>query len=196
MLLADGTLRPIVTALNLSQQVFRLSALEAVPDHRELSHRILYTLNLLPMRHLSLIFTAGLTCVLLGACKPAPQPNVVPAQIVEVAAPLHPEIELYINNYVLGPNQGSTTRPNLSQWSPDVKTKFSTTTNQEGKPPYSASLEYLGRKPEGDFYNITISFPAAGTIKTASHELVYSGGAVELLRDSEYRIGIRPKTAE
>lgn len=148
------------------------------------------------MRHLSLIFTAALTCALLGACKPTPQPNVVPAQVVEVAAPLHPEIELYINNYVLGPNQGSTTRPNLSQWSPDVKTKFSTSTNQEGKPPYSASFEYLGRKPDGDLYNVTISFPVAGTTKTLARELVYTGGDVELLRDTEYRIGIRPRTAE
>ncbi len=148
------------------------------------------------MRYLSLIFTVGLTCAFLGACKPAPQPNVVPVQVVEVAAPLYPEIELYMNNYVLGPKQGSIMRLNFLLWSPDVKTKFSTSTNQEGKPPYSVSLEYLGRKPDGDLYNVTISFPIAETPKTLSRELVYSGGDVELLRDTEYRIGIRPKTAE
>ncbi|GAT33075.1 hypothetical protein TSACC_21480 [Terrimicrobium sacchariphilum] len=148
------------------------------------------------MRHLSLIFTVGLTCAFLVACKPAPQSNVVPAQVIEVATPLHPGIELYINNYVLGPNQGSTTQPDFSRWSPDVKTKFSATTSEEGKPPYSASIEYLGRKPDGDLYNVTISFPIAGTTKTLSRELVYPGGDVELLRDTEYRIGIRPKTAE
>lgn len=148
------------------------------------------------MNHLSLIFTAGLTCAFLGACKPAPQPNVVPAQVVEVAAPLHPGIELYINNYVLGPNQGSKTRPNLAQWSPDVKTKFSTSTRMEGRPAYSASLEYLGRAPDGDLYNISITFPTAETTQTIVRKLVYSGGEVELLRDAEYRIGIRPRTAE
>ncbi len=148
------------------------------------------------MRKLFLFFVAGLTYALLGACKPAPQPNVVPAQVVEVAAPLHPEIELYINNYVLGPNQGSTMRPNFSQWAADVKTKFSTSTNLEGRPTYSATIEYLGRAPDGDLYNISITFPTAETNQTIVRELVYSGGEVELLRDAEYRIGIRPRTAE
>lgn len=144
------------------------------------------------MRKLSLIFIAALTCALLGGCKPAPHPNVVPAQVVEVAAPLHP-IELY---YVLGPSQSGTMRPNFSQSSPESKEKFSLSTNQKGKVPYSASIEYLGRKPDGDLYNVTISFPIAGTTKTLSRELVYAGGNIELLRDTECRIGIRPRAAE
>lgn len=154
-----------------------------------------YTL-LFPDSKRFLILTAGLTCALLGACKPNPQPNVVPAQVVEVAAPLHPELELYINNYVLGPNQGSTMRPNFSQWAADVKTKFSTSTSLEGRPTYSATIEYLGRAPDGDLYNVSITFPTAETNQTIVRELVYSGGEVELLRDAEYRIGIRPRTAE
>lgn len=149
------------------------------------------------MHKLPLVFTVALTCALLGACKPAPQPQKSDViEVVEVAAPLHPQIELYINNYVLGPNQGSKMRPNFSQWAADVKTKFSTSTNLEGRPTYSATIEYLGRAPDGDLYNVSITFPTAETKQTIVRELVYSGGEVELLRDAEYRIGIRPRTAE
>ena len=135
-------------------------------------------------------FNALLIIVALSACKPSE--TIVPADYVEIAPPEHQKIALYINQYKLGPHQGAALRPNLSNWKPQVKQKFSATTNQEGQPPYSATLEYLGHKPDADIYSVTITHPASGGTTTFTKEIRFSGSDIEIFRDDHYRIGLRP----
>jgi len=131
---------------------------------------------------------------LLSACKPANQPEVVPAQFMGIAAPSNKHVELYINQYKLGPLQGAVLRPNFSNWTAEIKMKNSASINQEGKSKYSATLEYLGRNLDADVYSLTISFPRDGTFETITQEVQYSGAEKELWRDDVYRIGLRPST--
>ena len=132
----------------------------------------------------------------ISACKPSNQVQVVPAQFIELVPPRDTHIELYINQYALGPNQGAILRPNFSNWTAESRTKNTASTNQEGKQPYSATLQYLGRKPDADVYSVTISFPRNGSFKTTTQELHYSGSDVEIWRDDQYRIGLRPSKNE
>lgn len=133
---------------------------------------------------------------MMSACDPANRPSVVPAQFIEIAAPNHPQIELYINQYGLGPKQGAILRPDFSNWTVESKMKNTASTNQEGKPRYSATVQYLGRKPDADVYSLTISFPHDGEFETFTQEVQYSGGDTEVWRDDLYRIGLRPSSNE
>ena len=134
--------------------------------------------------------------LLVSACRPTNQPEAVPAQLIEVAPPSNKHIELYINQYALGPNQGAILRPDYSNWTAESKIKNAASTNQEGKPPYSATIQYLGRKPDADVYSLTISFPRDGGSETFTQEVQYYGSDVEIWRDDQYRIGLRPSTNE
>ena len=142
------------------------------------------------------LFLSLTILLLVSACKPANQPLVVPAQYIEVAPPTHKQIELYINQYALGPKQGVILRPDFSNWTSESKMKNAASTNQEGKPPYSATIQYLGRKPDADLYSLTISFPRDGGFETFTKEVQYSGSDTEIWRDDQYCIGLRPSTKE
>jgi hypothetical protein len=135
-------------------------------------------------------FYALLIFVALSACKPSA--TIVPADYIEVAPPKHPKIALYINQYKSGTDEGATLHPNLSIWNPKLKGKFGISTNQERQPPYSATLEYLGRKSDHDVYSVTISIPENGQFKKLTKEFSFSGADIELFRDDLYRIGLRP----
>lgn len=134
--------------------------------------------------------------LLMSACKPANQVQAVPAQFIEVVPPRNTHVELYINQYGLGPNQGVILRPDFSNWTAESKMKNTASTNQEGKPKYSATVQYLGRKPDADVYSLTISFPRDGGFDTITQEVQYSGSDTEIWRDDLYRIGLRPSTNE
>jgi len=132
---------------------------------------------------------ALLIFVVLSACKPSA--TIVSADYITVTPPEHQKIALYINQYKLGPHQGVTLRPNLSNWKPEIKQKFSAITNQEGQPPYSATLEYLGNKLGSDIYSVTITHPVSGGNATFIKEIHFSGSEIEIFEDDHYRIGLR-----
>ena len=121
-------------------------------------------------------------------------PSTPDTSSLEWVQPRHPRFEVYINQYSLSPTQGVIGRPNFEAWSPNVQDIHTFSTNQEGEPPYAAKIEYKGTAPDGDHYLITISHPAQNNMETIALSKIYNGAEIELFKDDEYRIGIRPRS--
>lgn len=134
--------------------------------------------------YLTLILTS------LVGCKKAPEPT-VQAEPAKWTAPAQGPIDVYINQFTLSPTNGATFRPSFTS---PTNSHASGSTNQEGKPPYSADITYLGTKDGVDHYSFITTYPVAGGMKSETKEIYYSGTEIEIFRDSEYRIGIRPST--
>jgi len=110
------------------------------------------------------------------------------------APPSRPEIEVYINHYTLSENQGTLGKPNFHAWNPSVKWEFTYSMNYADTLPYTAMLKYLGTRNGDDHYKITLSCPKGSDVETSEHIVIYKGSDVELFKDHDYRIGIRPRT--
>jgi len=132
------------------------------------------------------------TLTLLGCSQDGS--DIKEASTVEWVQPTHQSLEVYINQYTLSPTQGAIGRPNLEIWRPNVQMVHTYSTNQEGKPPYTAKLEYKGTAADGDHYSVTISYPIDSNMETIELNTVFTGTEVELFKDTQYRIGIRPRT--
>lgn len=115
---------------------------------------------------------------------PAPQ-----SQSQGWIAPAQGAIEVYVNQHTISPTNGSTLRPNFTGPS---NTYVSTSTNQKDKPPYSAKVSYIGTKDGVDHYSVTIGYPVGEEMRSETKDIFYSGAEIEIFRDAEYRIGIRP----
>jgi len=133
-----------------------------------------------------------LTLALLGCSKK--ESSLPESPTIEWSQPAHQSLEVYINQYTLSPTQGAIGRPNLEIWRPNVHTVHTYSTNQEGKPPYTAKLEYKGTAPEGDHYFVTITHPIDSNVETIELNTVFTGTEIEFFKDTQYRIGIRPRT--
>ena len=123
-------------------------------------------------------------------CKKASEP-VPQSETHRWIAPAQGAIDVYVNQFTLSPTNGSILRPNFT--GPSI-TNVSTSTNQKDKPPYGAKISYIGTKDGIDHYLVVITYPVGEEMKSETKEIFYRGSDIEIFRDSEYRIGIRPST--
>lgn len=110
------------------------------------------------------------------------------------AAPIHKNFEAYIVSY---PSEGAGTvcRPNLSLWKPEGKLKFGTKFGSKGSAQsYSLKVNYEGTQNNEDCYSITILFPNGNSRGAFIKRIFYNGKGIEIWKNSEYKVGFRPRT--
>lgn len=112
----------------------------------------------------------------------------------ELRPPVHADLEVYLNKYKMSPTIGAIGHPNLTLWQPNERAMYTFGVGEAGKPQYSARIEYKGTKDGNDYYSFTITYPVENNITSFTEEIIYKGDDIEIWRDSEYRIGIRPRT--
>ena len=113
------------------------------------------------------------------------------------ASPVFPKIETYVNHYVLSPTQGTTATHDLSYWSAqsrvgDVKCKARC--GYVGEIPYTLKLTYKGTQGGNDHYLTSISYPLDSVVHTGEKSIIYQGEELDIFKDHDWRIGIRPYT--
>jgi len=113
------------------------------------------------------------------------------------ASPVFPEIETYINNYTLSPTRGSTTTLNLHQWDSArgvSGVSYTSKCGNVGQIIYTLKLTYKGTQGGNDHYMASISQTLDSETQTIEESIVYQGKDIELFKDQDWRIGVRPHT--
>ncbi|MFT5107177.1 MAG: beta-lactamase regulating signal transducer with metallopeptidase domain [Pseudoalteromonas tetraodonis] len=101
--------------------------------------------------------------------------------------PANQSLEVFLNEHTASEFKGSIYRPNLSDWD-DEDAYFKCGTE------YQVEIRYKGTKSGKDYYLLKITHPQGDGVRTIPKRLIYEGAEVEVFRDDEYRICIRPRT--
>jgi len=121
------------------------------------------------------------------------QREIVAHEVTRSFPPIHTNLETFINNYALSEHRGSRTHHDVSGLKPDGRVRWKDQVAEEGAAPYSAAFEYKGTEDGKDHYLVTVKVPSASTPQLK--EIAYDGRELEIWRDSEWRIGMRPRRA-
>jgi len=111
--------------------------------------------------------------------------------------PRHQNLEVYLTRHNQFGRVGSTGHPNLSTVTADSHSKFKFSTMEpNATTPYEVELEYLSREGKGDRYLVQYSSPISQrSTQQTTRTITYDGRDLELFRDNDYVIGLRPGTA-
>lgn len=111
--------------------------------------------------------------------------------------PRHQNLEVYLTRHNQFGRVGSTGHPNLSTVTADSHSKFKFSTMEpNATTPYEVELEYLGREGKGDRYLVQYSSPISQrSTQQTTRTITYDGRDLELFRDNDYVIGLRPGAA-
>ena len=122
--------------------------------------------------------------ILFISCEKSPKQNANQSQIW--LQPSHKKIELYISN--LSGTQGANLKPLLPGFKTNKKWSCKLALGEKGQQTHIISIEYQNSKNNIDTYIADINYPD-GSSQT---KFDYSGKQIQLWKDSDYRIGIRP----
>ena len=106
----------------------------------------------------------------------------------EWKVPANQKLEIFRNEYKVSALTGFVYRPNLYDWNYDgayFKCGIE----------YKVELRYKGTQSGKDYYDLKITYPQNKTVRTISKKLIYEGSGIEIFRDDEYCIYIRPYPA-
>jgi len=108
-------------------------------------------------------------------------------------APAHPDVEFFIVR-LSSAQELSISRPNLKYiWNKHIP--FSLGPMLERAPYFPTTLfEYIGTKLGRDYYRVIFNSGESG--KDSIIEVIYAGSESEVFRNTEYMIGIRPRTKQ
>lgn len=134
------------------------------------------------MKHTLLILSVTL---LSSACEKVENSS---ASSIKWEPPLYPEIEFHIN----APMQTVMMNPSPDGWNPNSKSTLSASTDKQSEFHYELSCEYQGTDSKADYYSVTITCPAEGGSTTTTETLQYRGKPIEIHRDEDCLIGVRP----
>jgi len=99
---------------------------------------------------------------------------------------------MFIENYSRSDHRGAQAQPKFTGHSGSTY-GCSNKDDGDGRE-YSVAIEYRGTEDGQDFYWVSYTIPSGPAAATASSEIAYFGLEIELWRDSQWRIGIRPHT--
>jgi hypothetical protein len=131
----------------------------------------------------------------LGACSKSP-PSKTATQSLRGFPPIHTNLEIFIENYARSTHRGAQTQPDLKNLKPDGQSRdsWACRIKDDGDgAEYSAAIEYKGTEDGRDFYLVTYTRPSGAAAITASNEIAFADREIELWRDSQWRIGVRPR---
>lgn len=138
--------------------------------------------------------------LLLSACGPVAQDvetTVMEGAVLEWLAPVHRNLEFYVNNHSLGSTQGGTSRPNVSLlWEGRKQDKGSISYGYEGEPVHLIEYQYKGTLLGQDHYEIRVSYPAGTGVESFTRTYPYEGVEIEFWKGEEWRMGMRTFVAD
>lgn len=139
------------------------------------------------MKTWSLLLVLGLA---LSACSKAPSSETT-TQAPRGFAPIHTNVEVFIENYARSDHRGAQAQPKFTGHS--GSTYGCSIKNDNDGREYSVAIEYRGTEDGHDFYWVSYTIPSGPAANTVSQEIAYFDLENELWRDSQWRVGIRPQ---
>jgi hypothetical protein len=132
--------------------------------------------------------------LVLGACSKSPSAKVA-NKAPRGFPPIHTNVEIFVSNYAVSAHRGVQAHPDVQGLKLDGHSRntYSCSAKDTGGPDYGAAIEYKGTEAGKDYYLATITAPSGAAGVPAPAEIGYEGREIELWRDSQWRIGIRPQ---
>ena len=100
-----------------------------------------------------------------------------------IAPPIIQDVEIYIIQHTLGPNNGAIMTPNLAAWRPNMQVVYRSSTSKGDGPLYAASIEYLGQRDTKDIYEFSYSLSEDGKMESYTQTIEFKGDQIEIFKD-------------